>query len=167
MDFSHRMVKMSQNYNEIRLVFDRYNACLLKSRTRKKRTSGCEIQYHIAADTNIANISLKQLLSHRETKQHLTVYLSQYAISEFKRLGIDYVVIFDSISRTNQECLRAEILHHSHEEADILLIMHCWEIARTNPFNQCIVCSPDTDVFLLLRFHYPSHPNASIFSTGS
>ena len=41
----------------------------------------------------------------------------------------------------------ADILHHLHEEADTLLIMHCWEIARKNPFNQCIVYivySPDT-----------------------
>ena len=116
---------------------------------------------------NIANISLKQLPSRIETKQQLTVYLSEYVISEFKRLGKDYVVIYDSISRTNQECLSTENLHHSHEEVDTLLIMHCWEIVITNPVNQCIVYSPDTDVFLLLIFHYPSLPKASIFCTGS
>ena len=43
--------------------------------------------------------------------------------------------------------------------------MHCWEIARTNPLNQCIVYPPDTDVFLLLIFHYPSLSNALIFHT--
>ena len=163
MDFENRIVKMSQNYNEIRLVFDRYITCSLKSRTRKKRKSGYEIRYHIADDTDIANISLKQLLSHIETKQQLTIYLSECVISEFERLGIDYVVSYDSISKTNQECLSSEILHHSHEEADTLSIMYCWEIARRNPLNQCIVYSPDTDVFLLLIFHYPSLLNALIF----
>ena len=32
--------------------------------------------------------------------------------------------------------------------------------------NQCIVYSPDTDIFLLLIFHYPSLPNALMFCTG-
>ena len=144
---------MSQNYNEVRLVFDRYITCSLKSRTRKKRTSGYEIHHHIADDTNIATISLKRLLSHVETKQQLTVYLSEYVISEFEQLGID--ISYDSISKTNQECLSAEILHHSHEEADAVLIMHCWEIARANPSNQCIIYFPDTDVFCIFDISPP------------
>ena len=61
----------------------------------------------------------------------------------------------------------AEIFHHSHEEADALLIIQCWEIARRNLFNQSIVYCPDTDVFLLLTFHYPTLPNALIFRTGN
>ena len=32
--------------------------------------------------------------------------------------------------------------------------------------NQCMVYSPDTDISLLLIFHYPSFPNALIFHTG-
>ena len=68
MEFLRRIVKMFQIYKEIRLVFDRYIAGSLKYRTRKKRTSGNDIRYNIADETNIANISLKQLLSHVETK---------------------------------------------------------------------------------------------------
>ena len=97
----------------------------MKSRARKKRTSVNEIRHHIADDTKIANISLKQLHSHIETKQQLTVYLLEYVIFEFERRGMDYVDSYDSISKTNQECLSAEILHHSHEEADTLLLMNC------------------------------------------
>ena len=44
--------------------------------------------------------------------------------------------------------------------------MYCWEIARRNPSNQCIVYSLDTDVFLFLTFHYPTLPNALRFCTG-
>ena len=142
---------MAQNCKEIRLVFDRYITCSLKSRTRKKRTS--VIRYYIAGDTNIANISLKELLSHIETKQQFTVCLLERVISKFERLGIDYVVGYYSISKTNQE-------------ADTLLIMHCWEIARRITLNQCSICSADTDVFLLLTFHCPSLPNALTFLTG-
>ena len=105
MDFANMIVKMSQNYKEIRLVFDRYITCSLKRRTRKKCTSGNEIHYHIADDTNITNISLKQLLSHIATKQQLAIYLSEHVISKFERLGIDYIVSYNSISKTNQEGL--------------------------------------------------------------
>ena len=84
----------------MRLVFDRCITCSLKSRTKKKRKSGKEIWYRID-DTNIANISLKQLFSHIATQQQLTVYLSEYVISEFEQLGIDYVVSYNSSSETN------------------------------------------------------------------
>ena len=100
MDFANRIVKISQNYKDMRLVFDRCITCSLKSRTKKKRKSGKEIWYRID-DTNIANISLKQLFSHIATQQQLTVYLSEYVISEFERLGIDYVVSYNSSSETN------------------------------------------------------------------
>ena len=88
--------------------------------------------------------------------------MSEYVTSEFKRLGVDYVVSYDSISKTNQE----DLLHHSHKEADTLLIMHCWEIARRNPFDQSIVYFSGTEGFLYLIFHYLSLPNALIFGTS-
>ena len=76
---------MSQNYKEIRLDFDRYITGLLKSWTRKKRTSSNGTRHHLSGNTNIANISLKQLLSHVETRQQLTVCFSEYFISEFEQ----------------------------------------------------------------------------------
>ena len=68
---------LGQGFQEIRLVFDQYIKDSLKSRTRKKRTSGKEVRYKISDATNIANISLKQLLSHIGTKQDLTIYLGE------------------------------------------------------------------------------------------
>lgn len=97
------------------------------------------------------------------TKQQLTVYLSEYVISEFEWLAIYFVVSYDSTTKTNWEGLSAEILHCLHEEADIHLIIYCWKMARKNPFNQCIVYCPDINVFLYLIFHYPWLPTAIIF----
>ena len=71
-------------------------------------------------------------------------YLLEYLISEFKRLGIDYLLSDDLIRKTIQKCLWAEILHLSHKETDALLIMNYSEITRRNQFNQCIVYSPGT-----------------------
>ena len=52
---------MPQSYKEIRLVFDRYITGSLKSQTKNYHTSGIKNRYQIADNTNIANISLKQL----------------------------------------------------------------------------------------------------------
>ena len=55
--------------------------------------SSNETHYHIADDTNIANISLKQLLSHVELSNNSQFFLSEYVISELEQLGMDYVDI--------------------------------------------------------------------------
>ena len=62
---------VSQGFTEIRLVFDRYISHSLKSRTRKKRTSGNEVRYKIP-DDGVIGVCLKQLLSHIEPKADLT-----------------------------------------------------------------------------------------------
>ena len=56
--------------------------------------------------------------------------------------------------------------NHDHEEADTLLILHCCDVAQRDPFTECIVFSPDTDVFLLLIHHFPELSQSTIFRTG-
>ena len=51
------------------MVFDRCITGSLKSQTKKKRTPGNKIRYHIADFIITANISPKKILSHIETKQ--------------------------------------------------------------------------------------------------
>ena len=146
-------------------MFDRYIKESLKARTRSKRTSGHEVRYQISDNTNISNIQLKQLLSHIDTKQDLTVYLANHTIEALEEVGKRYVVTYDTLSKTNIDEF-ADLLKHDHEEADTLLVLQCWEIARQNPFTECIVYSPDTDVFLLLVHHFESLPQSLIFRTG-
>ena len=164
--FVGKILKYKQNNTEIRLVFDRYIEGSLKMQTRKKRTSGIEVRYQISDTTNISAVSLKQLLSHIETKQDLTVYLSRYVIQALDQHRIKYVVTYDQASYTNTENTHSTVNTHDHEEADTLIILHCFEIARDDPFTECVVVSPDTDVFLLLVHHYPELPQKLIFRTG-
>ena len=72
--FMKRVNFLGHNFDEIRLVFDRYVKDSLKARTRRKRTSCKEVRYKISDATNICNITLKQLLSHIDTKQDLAIY---------------------------------------------------------------------------------------------
>lgn len=81
-------------------------------------------------------------------------------------MGKRYVVTYDLVSETNIPNFAPEMTVHDHEEADTLLIFHCHDIAREDPFTECIVLSPDTDVFLLLIHHYPSLTQSVIFRTG-
>ena len=61
------------DYNEVRLVFDRYIQNSLKSKTRNERSKGkMSTHYRINDQTVITNISLKELLSDIRTKSELT-----------------------------------------------------------------------------------------------
>ena len=53
-----------------------------------------------------------------------------------------------------------------HEEADTLLILHCPDVAKSDPFSECVAFSPDTDVFFLLIHHFPELTPCTLFLTG-
>ena len=137
---------MSSNYTEVRLLFHRYIRDSLKTRARRKRTSGKEIRYKISDSTNISSISLKALLRHIDTKQDLNVYLDKNSKSGFKSVSQQFVVTYDKISENNVEGFPDIMKTHDNT----LLIPHCSNIARRDPFTTCTVYLPDTDVFLLL-----------------
>ena len=54
---------------------------------------------------------------------------------------------------------------HNNEEVDTLLIFHCFNIARRDPFTTCTVYSPDRCILLLIHF-YPFLPQSSLLHTG-
>ena len=54
---------MSANYDEVRLMFDRYMKTSLKEQMRIKRTKGKSTYYHVKDTTLIQNISMKDFLS--------------------------------------------------------------------------------------------------------
>lgn len=164
--FVNLLLKISEQFNEVRLVFDRYIAHSLKSRTRKKRTSGDEVRYKISDTAHIGNTSLKQLLGHIETKQDLTIYLSKYAKQAFEDKSIDFAITYDKITETNLENFPDELRNHDHEEADTLLILHAIDVAKKDLFTECFILSPDTDVFLLLIYYHESLPLVTFFRTG-
>ena len=151
---------MASNYTEVRLVFDRYISDLLKAHTRRKLTSRKKFRYKILDSTNISLISSKSLLSHIDTKQDLTVYLARKSKSGFEAVSQQYIVTYDRISESNMESFPDVMKTHNHEEADMLLILHCFNIERRDPFTTCTVYSPDTDVFLFLIHFYPPFPQA-------
>ena len=150
----------SRYFKQVRLIFDRYVTTSLKGKTREKRTKGTRSHIKVSDDTVIQNVSMKTFLSHTETKRELTIYLSQKFISHFEKLKKEYTVC-----KTNK-ILSSDLCNHDHEEADTLLIHYGIDVAKDDPFQELIVCSPDTDVFLLLISFYKSLCTRTLFRTG-
>ena len=65
-----------------------------------------------------------------------------------------------------KQILSSDLCNHDHEEADTLLILYGIDVAKDDPFQELIVCSPDTDVFLLLISFYKSLCTHTLFRTG-
>jgi len=142
----------------------RYIQQSLKARTRKKRTSGNETRYKISSNSDISKIPLKTLLANIETKQALTEYLAAYVMDSLEGTR-KLAITFAKQTVTNISDFSDDMRCHDHEEADTLLILHAIGVAKRNPFTECIIVSPDTDVFLLLLHHYEQIPNATLFRT--
>ena len=59
-----------------------------------------------------------------------------------------------------------ELMNHDCKEAYLLLILHALDVAKDNLFKECIILSPDTDLFLLLIYYYQTLPNLAYFQIG-
>ena len=145
-------------------MFDRYLNKSLKLNTRHHRTSEKEVCYKIADETNLVNTAMKTFLFHIDTKQEFTVYLAKKAIAKFSEIGMSHVVTYDTMLVTNIDDETFGIDVHNQKK-----LIHFWyrtEFLHRFPFCECIIYSPDTDVFLLLVHYYPSLPSGTKFKTG-
>lgn len=75
--FNTALDKMSGQFDEVHLVFDRYDLPIsLKESTRERRQgSKLAITYHVEDQTPEGKVSTKQFLSSIATKDELPVYL--------------------------------------------------------------------------------------------
>ena len=77
MIFFERLMSLTQNCDEIILVFETHKANFLKRATREMRRHGKDpVQYQVKDETSIKHITLQRLLSHEQTKSDLTEYLA-------------------------------------------------------------------------------------------
>ena len=83
-----------KDYNEVHLVFDRYDVTTsLKEATRKRRQGGKPATaYHVEDSTPVGKVSAKQFLSCTSTKDELTVYLAQKALRHFQEKPEAFIV---------------------------------------------------------------------------
>lgn len=161
--FIRQLVSKCHGYDEVRLVFDRYVTNSLKWMTREGRKKGINsTQYRITDSSIIKDVKLKELLSDVETKRDLTIYLAEKALS-YSRLSSSalgrFMVTFDTTTRSNSQ-VPDQLIHHDHEEADTLIILHA---ASVDPAARLDICASDADILLQLVHRYANIPNDTRF----
>ena len=164
--FLDRLATKTENYDEIHLVFDRYDIDIsLKTATRNRWLGETDkISYQVTDTTSIKSIPMKKFLSHGKTKDRLCVFLSHKAYAKYGESSKVFVVSFRNDILSNR--LGFEHLSSSHEEADTKLILHA-HCAAVNGVQTIDIHSPDTGVFILALRRLPLlAPNTS-FVTGT
>ena len=99
--FADRLIKESEDFLEVRLVFHRYIKGSLQERTRDKRRGRKAIRYIIKDSTSLAGVKTKEFLSHILTKKDLTIYLAEHCVGVLSKVRKEFVVVFDAKCITN------------------------------------------------------------------
>ena len=124
--FLQMICNMAAQYDDVRLVFDRYIKTSLKEQMRTKRTKGKSTYYHVKDKTLIQNIALKDFLADTRTKRELTEYLADKVVRHSKtpNNSLKKVMVTSGAQTNGNVDIPASLLTHSQEEADTLLLLH-------------------------------------------
>jgi hypothetical protein len=162
--FVTKIRSMAANYNEVRVLFDRYLDVSLKHMTRTKRVSKTPVvHYHVTDSTPVRN--MKTFLAHVRTKDEVTCYLAEKLLAAFKQEKKAVVVSFRNVVQSNVQLDEVVSLpelqegRHELEEADQQIILHAIDIGRRVPQPKLSVYSLDTDVLVLLTGFYTQIPS--------
>ena len=163
--FLQIICNMTAEYDEVRLVFDRYIKTSLEEQMKAKRTKGNSTYYHVKDSTLIQHISLKDFLSDIRTQGELTEYLADMVVHHSKSSNnrLKKLMVTSGTQTKGNVDIPSSLLTHSQEEADTLIVLHALTVPND---TELVVSSPDTDVLLLLVYMYPSLPISTTFLTG-
>ena len=114
------LCNMAKDFEEVRLVFDRYIATSLKTQTRNKRTQKKTTYYHVKDNTLIKNVTLKDFLSDVRTKEELTEYLAQKVVCHSRSASnrLKRCMMTSGTKTEGNVQIPASLLFHMQEEAD-------------------------------------------------
>jgi hypothetical protein len=165
--FIERLWHKYGDYDEVHLVFDRYDVPnSLKTSTRERRLGGKQaVVYHITDSTCVSRIKMSDLLSHVKTKDQLTTYLAQKVLDHARKNGRNVIVAWRTCAEASMENFQHD-LSSILEEADTKLILHALH-ATSNGATSIRIHSPDTDVLILALRRYPELCEDTCFVTGS
>ena len=144
--FLKKIGKMSNSYDEVRIIFDHYLEESLKSKTRANRATSeaaSKANYYVHDQMSIKTISLKELFSSSRTKNGLTKLLSEALLKHYEGSCKKYVVSYFTYTKVNlPHTLEVDFQEHGHEEADTLIPLHAIDCLRENTFRDVHMCSP-------------------------
>ena len=114
----------------------------------------------------IKHLKTSEFLSHVNTKQDMTVYLSKKLETTLTKTKITYVISYKNKCLTNVMDFNYSLQGPNHEEVDTLIISHCFQIRKIDPFREVAIVCSDTDVLLILLYHYQTLCTQTIMRVG-
>ena len=126
-------------YDEVRVIFDRYETRSLRSITRTYRTKGLSaVHYKVSDATKIDHLETKQFLSSINIKNE---YLSKQTAHQLEK---DYVIVYGKSCLTNLPDLDQELrTNYTHEEADTGIVLHALDVSKRDQCGELVIsCSP-------------------------
>ena len=163
--FSNQIIDESQRFSEIRVIFDLYLDISLKVK-RNDRTNSTQIQYKVDDSTIIKHLKTSGFFSHIKTKQDMTACLSQKLETASTKTNISYVISYKNKCLINVMDFDFGLQGHNREEADTLIILHCFQIAKIDLFREVVIVCCDTDLLLMLLYHYQTLCTQTIMRVG-
>lgn len=141
----------------------------LKDQTRAKRAKGTPpIRFQITDNMDITNISMTTRLSHKQTKDELTLLLQENIVIKAESSRKVIVCVAGTKTNTNRsEFIDATMLKHNHEEADTLIPLDCLDAANSRPGCSINVVTVDTSVYFLLACIFSSLPPCKLYMHAS
>ena len=96
----------------------------------------------------------------------MTVYLSKKLETALTKTIISYVISYKNKCLTNVMDFDYGLQGQNHEEADTLIILHCFQIAKIDNFREVVIVCSDTDILLMLLYHYQTLCTQTIMRVG-
>jgi hypothetical protein len=123
------------------------------------------LRYFIRDNTCIENITLTNLLADEDTKMELVTYLAKKTLNIFGNEASCHKKLFVTADGETKNNFNNQTSKNTHEEADTMVIMHAATLLSKD--CQLVVCSPDTDILLLLLHFNSIIPKKTYFFTGT
>ena len=165
--FQAAVLKAGSRYQQIHVIFDRYQEDSIKSGTRKRRTKCTRPIQHVIEDGSVPiPQSWPNFLALPANKSDLARFLSEHIIvNSPPPPPPDKVVVAaggfvdEREVQSSERAIDLSALKATHEEADTRLILHC----VNNSLDNIVVSARDTKAFLLLVAHVPHIPCPNLY----
>ena len=160
--FQDAVLGADSRYQQIHVLFDRYEKSSIKAGTRERRTRTIRPVRRVIENKNVPlPNSWSNFLALPENKENLAKFLSEHLIANAPQEKV--IVVAGGFSdrkeaQSSNQLVDSSLLCADHEEADTRLVLH----AIVNSCDTVVVSARDTDVLLLLVAHLPSIPSANV-----
>ena len=109
-------------------------------------------RYKVTDNTNISGTTSKRFLSHVKTKNELTNYLAEKAISNFENVNGGYAVSYATKCISNLEDFAQEMMTHDHEEKQTRCYYYTQLMYQQETLSQSFTYTPLILMYFFLLF---------------